>query len=96
MVGCYNFDCIFEHVIDIIYLRLGLPHFHVYTFGIVTGILCLLCTAFFIRNTDQLRSPDEEEADEDEEASDEMPELDPRTGEPKAANSWISDPRVSA
>ncbi|MHC4787387.1 MAG: MFS transporter, partial [Planctomycetota bacterium] len=74
-------------LIDIIYLRLGLPHFHVFTFGIVTGILCLLCTALFIRNTDQLRSPDEEAAEEakggeDQGASDEIQELDPRTGEP--------------
>ncbi|MHC4784568.1 MAG: MFS transporter, partial [Planctomycetota bacterium] len=75
-------------LIDIIYLRLGLPHFHVFTFGIFTGFLCLICTALFIRNTDQLRSPDEEAAEEakggeDQGASDEIQELDPRTGEPK-------------
>jgi len=53
-------------LIDIIYLRAGLPHFHVFTFGVGTGILCLIVTALFIRNTDQLRSPDEV-IDEEEE-----------------------------
>jgi MFS family permease len=76
-------------LIDIIYLSLDLPHFHVFTFGVVMAVLCLLCTALFIRNTEQLRSADEEAAEEakggeDEEASDEIPELDPRTGEPRA------------
>jgi MFS family permease len=75
-------------LIDIIYLRLGLPHFHVFTFGIATAILCLLATALFIRNTDQLRSPGEETPEaasggEDDPTSDGIKELDPVTGEPK-------------
>jgi MFS family permease len=77
-------------LIDIIYLGLGLPHFHVFTFGIFTGILCLISIALFIRNTDQLRSPDEEAAEaeakgEADATSDGIPELDPVTGEPKKA-----------
>jgi MFS family permease len=75
-------------IIDIIYLGLDLPHFHVFTFGIVMSVLCLLCTVFFIRNTEQLRSPDEEaEAaanGQEQGAPDEIPELDFETGEPKA------------
>jgi MFS family permease len=74
-------------LIDIIYLGLDLPHFHVFTFGIATGVLCLLTVMFFIRNTEQLRSPDEEVREEEQvkEPTDEIPELDPRTGEPKKA-----------
>ena len=48
-------------LIDIIYLNLDLPHFHVFTFGVGTGIACLMVIFFTIRNTDQLRSPEEEE-----------------------------------
>jgi MFS family permease len=78
-------------LIDIIYLRMGLPHFHVFTFGIATGVLCLLATMMFIRNTDQLRTPEEiaeEEAKKAEERAasedgDEIREFDPKTGEPK-------------
>jgi POT family proton-dependent oligopeptide transporter len=73
-------------LIDIIYLRMGLPHFHVFTFGIATGVLCLLAIAFFIRNTDQLRSPDEKEAEAEKEAeenndSGEIKEIEPTLGE---------------
>jgi hypothetical protein len=75
-------------LIDIIYLRLDLPHFHVFTFGIFTGILCLIAIALFIRNTDQLRSPGEEAkpVDHDEpvdsdETSEEIKELEPMIGE---------------
>ncbi len=75
-------------LIDIIYLRLGLPHFHVFTFGVVTGVLCVIAILLFIRNTDQLRTPEEiaeeeakAEAEEGEE-SDGITELDPETGQP--------------
>ena len=52
-------------LIDIIYLRLGLPHYHVFTFGVVTGVLCLLVTIFFMKDCEQLRlSGDEEEKEE--------------------------------
>ncbi|MEW6073262.1 MAG: MFS transporter [Planctomycetota bacterium] len=47
------------YVIDIIYLRMGLPHFHVFTLGIFTGVLCLVANVLFIKNTSQLRSPDD-------------------------------------
>ncbi len=46
-------------VIDIIYLDLGLPHFHVFTLGALTGFLSLLVISFTIKNTEQLRSPEE-------------------------------------
>lgn len=73
-------------LIDIIYLRMGLPHFHVFTFGIFTGVLCLLAIAFFIRNTDQLRSPDEVAAEAEKKAeenndSGEIKEIEPTLGE---------------
>ena len=54
-------------LIDIIYLKSGLPHFHVFTFGVGTGVLCLLVTFLTIKNTDQLRSPDEVVDEEEEE-----------------------------
>lgn len=71
-------------LIDIIYLRMGLPHFHVFTFGVATGVLCLLAILLFIKNTDQLRSPEEEDlAEEEDEDDHEIKEIDPKTGEPR-------------
>ena len=75
-------------LIDIIYINMDLPRFHVFTFGVGTGILCLLATFFLIKNTDQLRSPEEEEAaDEAEEPAGEtnedgeIKEIEPTLGE---------------
>ncbi|MDP7559770.1 MAG: MFS transporter, partial [Planctomycetota bacterium] len=56
-------------LIDIIYLRMGLPHYHVFTFGLITGVLCLLATFFLVRNTDQLRTSEEIETDKKKEES---------------------------
>ena len=48
-------------LIDIIYLHMDLPHFHVFTFGVITGVLELVVLAATIHNTDQLRIGEEEE-----------------------------------
>ena len=65
-------------LIDIIYLRLGLPHFHVFTFGIVTGILCLGVILFFMRDCSQLREEGEEpETEEEKEAERNKPKKGP-------------------
>jgi POT family proton-dependent oligopeptide transporter len=67
-------------LIDIIYLKMDLPQFHVFTFGIGTGILCLIATFFMIKNDDQLIDEDEEaekakaEAEKQEEKPDKEPE----------------------
>ncbi len=53
-------------LIDIIYLDMDLPHFHVFTFGVGASLLCLALTFFTIKNTEQLRSPDEEPEPEPE------------------------------
>ena len=76
-------------LIDLLYLHYELPRVHVFTVGIGTSVVCLVVIALFIRREDQLIGPDEEsEADEaqggeNQGASDGIPELDPRTGEPK-------------
>jgi MFS family permease len=76
-------------LIDIIYLRMGLPHFHIFTFGLITGALCLIAIVLFIRNTDQLREDDEVEAEAGENGetanSGDIKEIDPETGEPIVA-----------
>jgi len=47
-------------LIDILYIKMDLPLYHVFTFGLVTGILSLVSIMLFIRNTDQLLTPEEE------------------------------------
>lgn len=47
-------------VIDLIYLRMGLPHFQVFSLGVCTALVCLAVVALTIKNTDQLRTPEEE------------------------------------
>ena len=46
--------------VDIFYIELGLPRYHIFTLGIVTGILCLIATTAFIHRTDQLCDEGEE------------------------------------
>ena len=80
-------------LIDIIYLQMDLPHVHVFTFGIFTGVACLLAAALTVRRTEQLRSPEEAaepEAEKDEveaetgEAVDGVREVSPSLGEAEA------------
>ena len=47
-------------LIDIFYLELGLPRFHVFTFGVATGLICLVVTFLAIKRTEQLYGPGEE------------------------------------
>jgi len=47
-------------LIDILFIKMDLPLYHVFTFGLVTGILSLCAILFFIRNTDQCLTPEEE------------------------------------
>ncbi|UCD75461.1 MAG: MFS transporter [Phycisphaerales bacterium] len=71
-------------LIDIIYLSLDLPRFHVFTFGIFTGILCLIAITLLIKNTDQLRAPGEKPEDNEKQSSDEsgeIEEIEPTLGE---------------
>ncbi|MBF0315386.1 MAG: MFS transporter [Oligoflexia bacterium] len=46
-------------VVDIFYLQLGLPRYHIFSLGVVTGALCILVTYFLIKRTEQLQSGDE-------------------------------------
>jgi len=61
-------------LIDIIYKQMGIPHFHVFTFGIITGVLCLLVIFFFMKNCEQMRLEGEDEEAEEEKAEDEPEE----------------------
>ncbi len=56
-------------LIDIIYLNMGLPQYHVFTFGIFTGVLCVVLIFLTIKNTDQLYSPEELAEEEAREAA---------------------------
>ncbi len=52
-------------LVDIMYKWAGLPRFHIFTFGIFTAVLCVLATFWFIRNTDQIYSSEEERLEEE-------------------------------
>ncbi len=55
-------------LVDIMYKGMNLPRFHIFTFGIITGVLCILAVMYFIKNTDQLHGEGEEvEEDKHEE-----------------------------
>ena len=47
-------------LIDLVFIGLDLPRVHVFTVGVATAVICLFCIAFFVKNEEQLRSPDEE------------------------------------
>jgi POT family proton-dependent oligopeptide transporter len=51
-------------LIDIVRLSLGLPNAHIITFGVFSGIACMLLTFIFIRRTEQLYGADEERVEE--------------------------------
>lgn len=53
-------------LVDIFYLSLGLPRFHIFTFGVFTGLFSLIAIWLFIKNTDQLYGDDEVPEVEDE------------------------------
>ncbi len=46
--------------VDIFYQWAGLPRFHIFTFGLITAILCIIATYLFIKNTEQLVGEGEE------------------------------------
>ena len=55
-------------VVDIFYLTLGLPRYHIFTLGVVLGIICVLVNIFMIKNVEQLYSPGEEPEKEETDA----------------------------
>jgi MFS family permease len=55
--------------IDVFFLNLGLPRFHIFTLGVVLRLACVVLTWLTIRRAEQLYGPDEEpEAAPDREA----------------------------
>jgi MFS family permease len=36
-------------IVDIFYLNFGLPRYHIFSLGIITGVLCILVTYFLIK-----------------------------------------------
>lgn len=46
--------------IDIVRLRLKVGNVHIFTLGVISAVLCLLCNELMIRREEQLRGPDEE------------------------------------
>ncbi len=62
-------------LIDLVYLDMDLPHFHVFTFGVGTAVLCLISIFLFIKNTGQLHSDEElVEMEEEKKAAEERGE----------------------
>ncbi len=51
-------------LVDVFFINLGLPRFHLLSFAAVVGILCVLVNFFLIKNTEQLYGPDEKEEEE--------------------------------
>ncbi len=51
-------------IIDILYKEFGLPRFHVLTFALAMGVLCMAVNFLMIKNTGQLYGPGEEEEEE--------------------------------
>ncbi len=47
-------------LIDIVRLWLKLPNAHIFTYGVISAILCMIVAAFTIRREEQLYGPDEE------------------------------------
>lgn len=54
-------------LVDILYLKFGLPRYHIFTFGVLTGLISIVVILAFIHKTDQLYGPDEEPAEQEEE-----------------------------
>ena len=52
-------------LVDILFLTFGLPRFHVFSFGIVSAVICVVVNFAMIRRTEQLRSADEESEEAD-------------------------------
>lgn len=76
-------------LIDLVYIVMDLPRVHIFTVGMGTAVVCLICITLFVRHEEQLRSPEElaeaEAAEEEEEAAgprDEEP------AKPKRLNPW--------
>jgi len=51
-------------LVDFFFLKLGLPRFHLLSFAVAMGILCVLLNFLMIKNTEQLYGSDEEEKEE--------------------------------
>ena len=46
--------------IDLVRLRFKVGNVHIFTLGVITAVLCIICNEFLIRREEQLRGPDEE------------------------------------
>ncbi len=77
-------------LIDLVYIWLELPRVHIFTVGIGTAVVCLICIGLFVRREEQLRSPEEEaKAKEEAAAAEAAAGEDGVVGEvPKRMNPW--------
>jgi MFS family permease len=48
------------YAVDFVRLRLKVGNVHIFTLGVVSAVLCLICGELMIRRLEQLRGPDEE------------------------------------
>jgi len=59
-------------IIDILYKEFGLPRFHILSFALVMGVLCMVVNFLMIKNTGQLYGPDEEAEEKEAEQKKEI------------------------